>query len=483
MAPRIAQALREREHTPSELRALLAREPLEALALALALRAPSEPILRWVTDLRGVGLEISGDDLLAAGVPEGPAVGRALEETLRRKLDGLVSGREEELETALQLARGARAVRLPGATVTFTTRQGGVSEGPYESLNLGILTDDEPDRVRENRADRGRAGGHRRRADRDGLAGARRGHPRLDRAAARSRLRGPGRRATCEKLDGHITRDPGVGLLVLVADCFPVALSDGEQVAMLHCGWRPLAGGHPREGARALRGAPAGRGRARASAAAATRWARRCWRRSRTCDGAADGPHARPPHGDRGAAGGRGRDGRPARRPLHQLRARPLLLPPPRQRRDRPPGGHHRARWILSASGATSSAVRERIGAEVEVLAAVKYVPERDLPALAEAGIELVGENRAQDLLAKQEAHGDLFTWDFIGQLQSRKVKDIAPHVRLIHSVASESALRKLEEHPAKEVLIQVNVAGEEGKAGHRARGARRLHRPLPGAR
>ena len=105
VADRIAQALREREHTPSELRALVAREPAEALALALALHAPSEPILRWVTDLRDVGLEISGDDLLAAGVPEGPAVGRALEETLRRKLDGLVSGREDELETALQVAR------------------------------------------------------------------------------------------------------------------------------------------------------------------------------------------------------------------------------------------------------------------------------------------------------------------------------------------------------------------------------------------
>jgi tRNA nucleotidyltransferase (CCA-adding enzyme) len=105
VAPRIATALREREHSPSELRALLGREPLEALALALALRAPSEPVLRWVTELRGVGLEISGADLLAAGVPEGPALGRALEETLRRKLDGLVSGRDEELETALLLAR------------------------------------------------------------------------------------------------------------------------------------------------------------------------------------------------------------------------------------------------------------------------------------------------------------------------------------------------------------------------------------------
>ncbi len=109
--------------------------------------------------------------------------------------------------------------------------------------------------------------------------------------------------------------------------------------------------------------------------------------------------------------------------------------------------------------------VRERIGADVEILAATKYVDAGDLPALAEAGIELVGENRAQDMLAKQERHRDLFTWDFIGALQSRKLKDIAPNVRLIHSVASDSALRRLEEHPAWEVLIQVNVAGEEGKA------------------
>jgi len=110
--------------------------------------------------------------------------------------------------------------------------------------------------------------------------------------------------------------------------------------------------------------------------------------------------------------------------------------------------------------------VREQIGPDIEILAAVKYVDGGDLPALAEAGIELVGENRAQDLLAKQEAHGELFTWDFIGQLQSRKVKDVAPNVRLIHSLASDSALRRLDEHPAKEVLVQVNVAGEEGKAG-----------------
>ena len=116
--------------------------------------------------------------------------------------------------------------------------------------------------------------------------------------------------------------------------------------------------------------------------------------------------------------------------------------------------------------------VRERIAqtgrepCEVEVCAAVKYVDADELPALAEAGIRVVGENRVQDLLAKREAHPNLFEWDFIGALQSRKVRDMAPVVRLIHSVASDSALAQLEKHPAREALIQVNVAGEEGKAG-----------------
>lgn len=116
--------------------------------------------------------------------------------------------------------------------------------------------------------------------------------------------------------------------------------------------------------------------------------------------------------------------------------------------------------------------VRERIAAagrdpaEVELLAATKYVPLDRLPALAEAGVGLVGENRAQDLVAKHAAHGELFEWDFIGALQSRKVKDVAPIARLIHTVASESALAKLGQHRAREVLVQVNVAAEQGKGG-----------------
>ena len=103
VAPRLAAELR-RELRPSELYDLLAGEPPEALALALAMRAPAEPVMRFVTDLRKVGLEIGGEDLIAAGVPESPALGDALREVLRRKLDGEVSGREEELRAALEAA-------------------------------------------------------------------------------------------------------------------------------------------------------------------------------------------------------------------------------------------------------------------------------------------------------------------------------------------------------------------------------------------
>jgi pyridoxal phosphate enzyme (YggS family) len=107
----------------------------------------------------------------------------------------------------------------------------------------------------------------------------------------------------------------------------------------------------------------------------------------------------------------------------------------------------------------------------VEVLAATKYVSVDDLPVLAEAGVRIVGENRAQDLQAKAAAYGDLFQWDFIGRLQSRRVRTIVPYVRLIHSVASESALAELERHaalarPGLRILLEVNVARESDKAG-----------------
>lgn len=107
IAPELARAL-EPAMRPSEVRALLARAPREALALALAHGAPAEPILRYVSELQGVRLEITGDDLVSAGVPASAAVGRALERTLALKLDGEVAGRDEELRAALELARGER---------------------------------------------------------------------------------------------------------------------------------------------------------------------------------------------------------------------------------------------------------------------------------------------------------------------------------------------------------------------------------------
>ena len=107
-APALARELR-RELRPSELYALLVGEPPEALALAMALGAPAEPVLRFARELRGTRLEIGGDDLIAAGVPAGPAVGLALDQVMQRKLDGELVGREQELQAALEIARREEA--------------------------------------------------------------------------------------------------------------------------------------------------------------------------------------------------------------------------------------------------------------------------------------------------------------------------------------------------------------------------------------
>jgi PLP dependent protein len=112
--------------------------------------------------------------------------------------------------------------------------------------------------------------------------------------------------------------------------------------------------------------------------------------------------------------------------------------------------------------------IRERVGPQVEILAATKYVPAEEMGALAAAGVGLVGENRLQDLEAKRERWADAFEWDFIGNVQSRKVKRIVPLVRMLESVATDSVLEQLERHakPETEVLVEVNVAGEQGKGG-----------------
>ena len=106
--------------------------------------------------------------------------------------------------------------------------------------------------------------------------------------------------------------------------------------------------------------------------------------------------------------------------------------------------------------------IRGELAPDVTIVAATKYVDVEDLPALAEAGIEVVGENRAQDLEAKHARHGDAFRWHFIGHLQSRKARTVNELCELCHSLASESAAQRLE-IPA---LVEVNLSGEESKSG-----------------
>ncbi len=105
---------------------------------------------------------------------------------------------------------------------------------------------------------------------------------------------------------------------------------------------------------------------------------------------------------------------------------------------------------------------------EIELLAATKYVETDQMGLLSDAGVRLVGENRAQDLLKRKERWGERFTWDFIGNLQSRKVKLILPEVRLVHSVCTNSVVSQIERwaDDAVRVLLAVNVAGEESKPG-----------------
>ena len=106
--------------------------------------------------------------------------------------------------------------------------------------------------------------------------------------------------------------------------------------------------------------------------------------------------------------------------------------------------------------------LREEAGPDVTVVAATKYVPLDELGVLADAGVEVVGENRAQDLAAKHARYGDTFRWHFIGHLQSNKVKVVNGICELVHSLDSESAARRL----TVPALLEVNLSGEPTKSG-----------------
>ena len=281
VGPRIATALREREHSPSELRALLAREPLEALALALAparaLRGGASlghgPARRGARDLRrrparggrARRARPSGARSRRRFAASSTASSPAATRSSRPRCCSRGSTRSEAARRARSRSRPAR---------------GGVSEGPYESLNLGILTDDEPENVTENRRRAAAEAAVAARARRDGLAGARHGLLEWDAPPHDPAYAAPGGK-DLPRVDGHLTREPGIGLLVLVADCYP-----GRALGRRAGGDAPLrlAAARRRDprGARSIAStAFRPRPSARASAAAATRWATRCSRRSR----------------------------------------------------------------------------------------------------------------------------------------------------------------------------------------------------------
>jgi pyridoxal phosphate enzyme (YggS family) len=106
--------------------------------------------------------------------------------------------------------------------------------------------------------------------------------------------------------------------------------------------------------------------------------------------------------------------------------------------------------------------IRAEVGAEVTIVAATKYVALEDTGVLAEAGVAVVGENRAQDLERRHAAYGDAFRWHFIGHLQSNKAKVVNGICELVHSLASASAAQRL----TVPALIEVNLSGEPSKSG-----------------
>jgi pyridoxal phosphate enzyme (YggS family) len=122
--------------------------------------------------------------------------------------------------------------------------------------------------------------------------------------------------------------------------------------------------------------------------------------------------------------------------------------------------------WSSAEIAAAFGRVREEVGPDVTIVCATKYVPAEHMGLLAEAGITVVGENRAQDLAAKHERFGERFRWHFIGHLQSRKAPLVSEFCEFCHSLDSLSAARKLR-IPA---LVEVNLSGEEAKSGVLAR-------------
>ena len=483
-------------------------------------RAPSAPsgsTTTWRSGARSRST-IDGADLIAAGVPQGPALGRGLAAALRAKLDGEIASRDQELARGRSRPpprrplygrlrpiaciclvrrmewRESEGVRwleadLGGARAAFATRVGGVSEAPFDRLNLGVLTDDSNEAVAENRE---------RLAAALGLDPARIPIGLQVHGAELAFHSGPQQPSPfavpgseIPEVDGHVVSEPGLAPLVFTADCLP---SPSPAPAAWRCCTAAGAASPPASSPPApRRSAPPTPRSAPASAPAATksaprsstpsptsapasptgRWAEKSrWGRQIGPSAAGSGRGGAAAAGARlGLSGSRRLGSAPA---VSRSCSSPTAATPaaPAARAgwsgSRPDGGadpRHRAgarcgpTWSGCASG---PATGSRSSSPASTCRWRRWAP---WPRRAST---LVGENRQQDLAAKHERWGDAFEWDFIGNLQSRKVKQVLPLCRLVHSVATDSVLRELGKHgtPETEVLVEVNIAAEEGKGG-----------------
>ncbi len=382
-----------------------------------------------------------------------------------------------------------------GAHALFTGRAGGVSAPPFDGLNLGPRTGDQPGALAENRRLVEAM------ASRDGQARELLIGTQVHESSVAAHLEGYPE-VNVDGVDAHVTDRRDLAIAVLTADCIPVALLAPWGVGVAHAGWRGLAGGViggtvgellsiGDDGASAARisafiGPCAGAccyevgdevhaaflgwpGTIRARPPwTSPRWppprsSTRAWGRS-TSPGAArsatSGTSVTAPAAARPAA-------RPGSRGGHD-RSDPSGAPSPEHgRRGRRRRSSHRA-----ARGPGRRRQRRRPAPGAGGARRLQVLRARGDPALVQAGATLLGENRADVLAAKQATvPAGSVQWDYIGELQSRKVKDLAPQVSRIHTLASESAVRRLHAlaesgAAVPELLVQVNVAGEEGKGG-----------------
>ena len=388
-----------------------------------------------------------------------------------------------------------RAARARGSL--FSTRAGRRQRGPVR-----VAQPRHPHRRRPGRASRRTARAlaatarPRARARRDGLAGARHRHPRVGRRRPPERAT-PTRARQLTRSTGTSPTRAGLGLLVLVADCLPVALAAPAAWRCCTAAGAALAGGiieQARRRASTSRRPPrsgpgigpccyeVGRRGARARSPTSTASPTGAMLDLRAV---ADGASC--------AAAGVERDR--ARRPLHGCRAGPVLLPPPRRRRDRPPGRDRVADRVTlhgldPAIRANLERVRERIAArrdpgDVRSAPRSSTSPADELPALAEAR-HRAGRREPRAGAARQAGRARRPVRAGTSSARSRAARSRTSRraCALIHSVASRLGARdSSRQHPAPEVLIQVNVAGEEGKAGIAPAELGRLHRALPRAR